>query len=102
MKIHKGDTVQIIAGKDRGKTGKVLNVDLKNLAVLVEGVNLFKKHSRPKRQGEKGETVTLPRPVDSSKIMLYCSNCRKGVRSGQRIDGVEKKQRYCKSCKTSI
>lgn len=101
MNIHKGDTVQIKAGKDKGKTGKVLNVDMKKFTVLVEGINLFKKHSRPKRQGEKGETITLPRPFDYSKAMLYCSNCRKGVRSGQRI-GTEKKQRYCKNCKTSI
>ena len=73
MHIKKGDTVKILAGKDKGKTGKVTNVDKKNCRVSVEWLNMFKKHVRPKRQGDKGEVVHLSRPMDSSNVMLVCS-----------------------------
>lgn len=102
MNIHKNDTVQVLSGKDRGKTGKVLNVDFKNERVLVENINVYKKRSRPKRQGEKGEIVTLPRPVHYSKVLIYCSNCKKGVRVGFRLEGSNKKTRYCKKCQISV
>jgi len=98
MRLHKGDTVYIRAGKDRGKTGKVFKVDFKAGMVSVEGVNLYKKHSKPKRQGEKGEIVNVARPLDVSKIMLYCANCEKGVRTGFREEGEGRKVRYCKKC----
>ena len=101
MHIHKGDTIQIRVGKDRGKTGKVFKVNLKNKSVLVEGLNLYKKHGRPKRQGEKGEILTLPRPLEVSRVMLYCLNCKRGVRIGHRIEGA-KKVRYCKRCQISL
>jgi large subunit ribosomal protein L24 len=102
MRIHKNDTVQIRTGKDKGKTGKVLKVDLKNNSVLVDGINLYKKHSRPKRQGEKGEIVTISRPMDLSKVMLYCSNCKKGVRIGNRKEGEKAKARYCRKCNVTV
>jgi len=102
MNIHKGDTVQIRGGKDRGKTGKVLRIAMKNGTILVEGLNMFKKHARPKRQGEKGEIVSLPRPLDISKVMLYCSNCKRGVRVGAGRDSDREKTRYCKRCQISL
>jgi len=102
MRIRKNDTVKINAGKDRGKTGKVLRVDIKNHTVLVEGINLFKKHSRPKQQGEKGEIVTITRPLDLSKVMIYCSNCKNGARIGYRGEGKKSKVRYCKKCQVTI
>lgn len=101
MHIRKGDTVQIKSGKDRGRTGKVIKVDLKNQAIIAEGINLFKKHVRPKRQGEKGEVVTVPRPLAIAKVMLYCSNCQKGVRAGVRPEGGTK-VRYCRKCQVSL
>ena len=76
-------------------------VNLKNKSVLVEGLNLYKKHGRPKRQGEKGEILTLPRPLEVSRVMLYCLNCKRGVRIGHRIEGA-KKVRYCKRCQISL
>ncbi len=85
MKIRKGDIVQIISGKDKGKSGKVMKVDVSNSAVLLEGLNMFKKHIRPKRQGAKGQTLSLPRPLNISKIMLFCPNCKKAVRTGYRF-----------------
>lgn len=102
MRIKKNDTVYIRIGKDRGKTGKVFKVDTKSSLVYVEGVNLYKKHARPKREGEKGESVLLPRPLPMGKVMIYCSNCKKGVRIGSRLLKAGSKERYCKSCKVVI
>lgn len=101
MRIKKNDTVQIISGKDKGKTGKVINVDLKKNYLSVEGINLYKKKVRPKRQGEKGEIVTITRPLNLSKVMLYCANCKKGVRAGLRSEGSVKK-RFCRKCQLEL
>jgi len=97
MKIKKGDTIKIITGKDKGKTGKVLKVLLKKNKILIEGLNLYKKHVRPKREGEKGEIVLVPRPMDVSNIMLVCSSCNQATRIGHRFEA-GKKVRICKKC----
>ncbi len=101
MNIHKGDTVKIMVGKDSGKTGKVLSLVIDKNKVLIDGLNLYKKHVKPKRQGEKGQLVQVPRPMNISNVMLFCSSCRKGVRVGYRVEGKIKK-RYCKKCQESI
>ncbi len=95
--MKKGDIVKIITGKNRGKTGKVISVDKKTDRISVEGVNVYKKHSRPKRQGEKGEVVNVVRPFDISNAMVVCSSCNKPVREAHKI---EKKVniRYCRKC----
>lgn len=98
MRIKKGDTIFILAGKDRGKSGKVLKITDNGERALIEGLNVFKKHSKPKRQGEKGEIVSVPRPLRISNIALACSRCSRGVRVGSRVEG-EKKVRFCKRCK---
>ena len=97
MHIHKGDQVKILVGKDRGKTGKVLRVFPEDERVLIEGLNLFKKRVRPKRQGQKGEIVSIPRPLHASSVQLVCSSCKKPSRVGFREEG-GKKVRYCKKC----
>ncbi len=97
MKIKKNDQVLVIKGKDRGKKGKVLSVLPKSSKVLVEGVNMKKKHQRPKRQGEKGQTIEIVTPLSASNLKLICSRCGKSVRVGYKI--VEKKKiRICKKC----
>jgi large subunit ribosomal protein L24 len=101
MNIKKGDTVAVRVGKDRGKTGKVLAIFREKDRVSVEGINLVKKHSKPKRQGEKGETVLLPRPMHASNLMLYCSSCSRGVRVGRKREG-EGSIRYCKRCNATL
>jgi len=101
MHIKKGDTVKITVGKDRGKTGKVTSVDAKLGKLHVEGLNLYKKHVRPRKQGEKGEIVSVARPLDVSNVAIICPNCNKQTRVGQRKDG-EKKVRYCAKCKGAI
>lgn len=101
MHIKKGETIKILSGKDRGKTGKIINVDQKAGKISVEGLNLFKKHVRPKRQGEKGETVQLSRPMNISNVMLICPSCHKATRVGFRIND-KVKNRYCKKCQANI
>jgi len=97
MKLKKNDKVQIISGKDRGKTGKVLNILNDRDMVLVEGVNLYKKHQRPRKQGEKGEIIIVPRPIRVSKVMYTCLACGRITRLGGRVEG-GKKVRICKKC----
>ena len=97
MKIKKGDTVLIILGKDRGRKGKVLKAFPKELKILVEGINLKKKHVRPKREGEKGQIVQIPAPIQISNVKVICPKCGKAIRVGYKI--VEnKKYRICKKC----
>jgi len=85
MKIKKGDTVLIISGKYRGKKGKVLKTFPKENEILVEGVNLVKKHQRPRREGEKGQIIELPKPIDISNAKLICPKCGKPTRVGHKI-----------------
>jgi len=101
MKIKRNDTVKIISGKDRGKTGKVTHVLRRENKIVVEGVNIRKKHTRPKRQGQKGQIVQMPMPIDVSNVMVICPSCNKSVRIGFRYEG-EKKIRICKKCKGEI
>ena len=101
MNIRKGDNVQVIAGASRGKRGKVLVVNRAGGRAVVEGANLVKKHQRPKRQGEKGEIISLPRSIDASNILIVCPSCDKGVRIGFRMEG-DKKVRFCKKCQASL
>lgn len=97
MFIKKGDNVKIISGKDRGKTGPVLKVFPESGRISVEGLNLYKKRVKPRRQGEKGETVQVPRPLQASKAQLICSSCKKPSRVGFRFEG-NAKVRFCKKC----
>lgn len=97
MKIKKGDTVLMIKGKDRGRKGKVIKAIPKENKVIVEGLNLVKKHIKPRREGEKGKVVQLPRPVFVSNTKLICPKCKKATRIGYKILK-EKKYRFCKKC----
>jgi len=101
MKVKKGDTVLIISGKDRGRTAKVLKSFPKEKSVLVEGINLKSKHIKPKRQGEKGQVVKVPTPLDVSNVKIICPKCGKPARMGYKITS-DKKFRICKKCKSEI
>lgn len=87
----------MLAGKDRGKTGKVLKSLPGELKVMIEGLNLVKKHRRPKKEGQKGETISVSRPVDVSNVMLICRHCKKPSRMGFRHED-KKVLRICKKC----
>jgi large subunit ribosomal protein L24 len=101
MKIKTNDTVLIVKGKDRGRTGKVSRALPRFLKVIVEGVNLRKRHQRPRRGGEKGKVVTLAHPLFVANVKLICSSCKKPARVGYVIEGSEKR-RICKKCKAII
>jgi len=97
MKIKTGDKVEIILGKDRGKSGKVIQVFPKELKVVVEGINVIKKHLRTNRRGEKGQIIELSAPLAVGNMMLICPKCNRKVRVGYKVEA-EKKQRQCKQC----
>lgn len=101
MKIKKNDTVLIISGKYTKKTGKVLRAFPKDNKVLVEGINLKKKHQKPRKSGDKGEIITVPVPMQVSNVKLICPKCSKAVRVGYRKEG-GKKYRICKKCDKAI
>lgn len=101
MKIKKGDTIKMLTGKDSGKTGKVLQVFPEEEKIIVEGLNMIKKHVKPRRQGDKGQRVEVPRKVEISNAILICPKCGKVARVGYKISG-EKKYRVCKKCKIEI
>jgi len=101
MKIKKGDQVKILSGKDRGKQGKVLRVMPKEDKVVVENINIRKKHVRPRREGEKGQIVEIPAPLHISNVALICTKCGKPTRVGFRFEE-NKKVRYCKKCQKVI
>ena len=97
MKIHKGDTVLIITGKDKGRKGKVIQALPREERIIVEGINIKKKHIKPRRAGEKGQIVEIPAPLPVSNVKLLCKKCGKATRVGYKIEG-EKKYRICKKC----
>ncbi len=101
MKIRKGDTVLIISGKDRGRKGKVIETFPKRSRVIIEGINLRKKHVKPKKSGEKGQIIEKPASIDVSNTKLICSKCRKETRVGYKIEG-KRKYRICKKCGQEI
>ena len=101
MRIKKNDTIQIMSGKDQGKSGKVLKVFPDQGRVLVDGLNMVKKHVRPRKQGQKGEVISIPRPLNVSNVLLMCSSCGRGVRIGVREESGTK-IRFCRKCKKTL
>ncbi len=102
LRIKKNDTVSIIAGKDKGKKGKVLSVSLLEHNVLVEGLNLVKKARRRTQQDQKGGIVDIEAPIHLSNVMLICKQCNKPVRVRFSVLKDKSKIRECKSCGASI
>ena len=101
MKIKKGDTVKILYGKETGKQGTVVAVSPKKNSVIVEGLNLYKRHLKGDGQTRQSEILTIEKPFELSKVMLVCPNCNKPTRVGiKRVDG--KPVRVCKKCNKDI
>jgi len=101
MKIKKNDQVLILSGKDKGKKGKVLEVFPMAQKVMVENINLVKKHRKPRRQGEKGQVIEISKPLHISKVELICPKCGAATRVGYKITETEK-FRICKKCQQEI
>ena len=97
MKIKKGDTVEVLSGNDKGKTGEVLEVIPKLQKVIVKGVNIRKKHVKPRKQGEEGGIIPVECSIHSSKVNVVCPKCNKAARVGMIKEGKDK-IRVCKKC----
>ena len=97
MRIKKGDTVKILSGNDKDKTGEVLEVSPKTGKILVKGVNIRKKHIKPRKQGDEGGIISVECSIDSSKANVVCPKCNKATKVGFEIKKDEK-IRVCKKC----
>lgn len=101
MKIKTNDQVKVLSGKDRGKSGKVIQVFPEKRKVVVEGLNKIKRHLRPRQRNEKGQTIELSAPLPASVVMLMCPSCHRPTRVGYRLAG-GKKERVCRRCQVAI
>ena len=97
LHVKTGDEVMIISGKDKGKSGKVLQVSVSERKVIVEGRNMVTKHVKPTKQGQAGGIVKAEGAMYADKVMPICPKCNKATRVGNKIDG-DKKVRVCKHC----
>lgn len=95
--IKKGDVVKIIAGKEKGKQGKVMKVITKTHRVVVEKLNLVKRHTKPTQRAPQGGIIEKESPLDLSNVQIYCTKCNKGVRTGRSLVK-DKSVRVCKTC----
>lgn len=98
MHIRRDDTVEVIAGEDRGMRARVLRVDRGKRQAIVEGVNRVYKHLRRSRRNPQGGRLEIEAPVDLSNLKLVCAKCDKGVRTGTRTDDGGTKYRVCRAC----
>jgi len=106
-RIRRGDTVVVIAGKERHKplkerTGKVLRVLPERNRAIIEGLNLVRKHHRPRRQGEQGGIITQPAPIALANVMLLCPRCHRPTRIGVHRLADGRPQRICRKCREAI
>lgn len=97
MKLKKGDEVKIVAGKDKGKIGKVEKLLPVASKVLVTGINQYKRHLKARPQGQAAEIVTITKPLPVANVMFLCPKCHEMARIGYVVDG-DKKVRICKKC----
>lgn len=99
QKIKKNDVVHVLAGRDRGKSGKVFRVMAKDGKALVEGINYVKKHMRKTKENQQGGIVHKESPIDLSNLTLFCKTCNKPAHVGMHELADGTKSRYCKKCK---
>jgi large subunit ribosomal protein L24 len=96
--VRKNDTVMVISGKDKGKTGEVLSVMPKTGKVVVKGINVVTKHQKPNRANMQGGIIQKEAPIYSSKVMLYCDKCKSVTRISHKMLEDGAKVRVCKKC----
>ncbi|NLB61537.1 MAG: 50S ribosomal protein L24 [Clostridiales bacterium] len=97
LKIKSGDTVVVITGEDKGKKGKILNVNPTDRRVIVQNANMITRHTKPRKQGEQGGRIEKEAPLNASNVMLVCPKCSKPTRVGYTFEN-DKKFRTCKKC----
>jgi large subunit ribosomal protein L24 len=97
-RLKKNDVVQVIAGKDKGKTGKVMRLVPKKDRAIVEKINMVKRHMKPSQQNRQGGILEKEAPIAISNLMLVCSKCTDPTRVGYKILDDDRKVRFCKKC----
>ncbi len=102
MNLKKGDTVKVLAGKDKGKSGKILKIFPDQQKAVVEGVNFVKKHTKKRRQEEEGGIIQMEGKINISNIGILCKSCNKPVRIGRTKLRDGSKSRFCVKCKEMI
>ncbi len=102
IKLKKNDLVQVIAGKEKDKTGKILRIDKKSNRVIIEKVNMIKRHVKPKSAQEPGGIIDKEGSINISNVGIYCPKCKKAVRYSTKIKDDNKKVRICKKCGTEL
>ncbi len=100
--VRKGDRVVVIAGKDRGKSGKVLSVLREEQKVTVEKVNMIKRHTKPNQQNRQGGILEREAPVHLSNVMINCATCQKPTRMGSKTMTDGSRTRLCRKCQQPI
>ena len=98
MHVKRGDTVQVISGKDKGKEGKIITAIPETGKVVVEGVAMVKKHQKAKAQGQESGIIHVEAAIDASNVLRVCSKCGKPARTSVKILEDGSKVRYCKKC----
>ena len=102
MQIRKNDSVMVIAGRERGKTGKVLRVLKEEGAVIIERLNIVKRHTKPRGPQQTGGIVEKEAAVHASNVMFFCDKCNAPARIGHKLLGDGKKIRICRNCKEAL
>lgn len=102
MKLRKGDQVEVLIGRDKGKKGKIERILLKKKELIIPGVNLFKKHTKPQGEGKPGGRVEIIKPLSVSAVALICPKCGRKARIGFQIDKEGRKLRICRKCEALI
>jgi large subunit ribosomal protein L24 len=98
VQIRKNDSVMVISGKERGKTGKVLRVNPKEDAVIIERINIVKRHTKPRGPQQAGGIIEKEASIPASNIMIMCDKCNAPVRVGQKLLADGNKVRVCRRC----
>ena len=101
MRIKKGDTVKVLSGNDKGKTGEVLQIIQKKDKIIVKDVNVRKKHVKARKQGEEAGILSVECAIPSAKVNVVCPKCGKATRVGYSVEK-DKKVRICKKCGTKL
>ncbi|MGB9678051.1 MAG: 50S ribosomal protein L24, partial [Candidatus Ratteibacteria bacterium] len=102
FKLKKGDIVQVIKGKDKGKKGRILKIFKEEGKVLVEGINFVKKHTKPRRVDMQGGIIQMEKPISISNINFFCLKCSKPTPLGIKFLEDGTKARFCKKCKEIV
>lgn len=98
FRLHKGDQIQVLKGKDRGKRGKIERIFTKEKKVLINGLNIIKKHVKPRGEGKPGGIIEMTKPLGIAKVALVCPKCSRVTRIGFQLGKDKQKQRFCRKC----